>query len=99
MKHTPGPWITHSDNSSYPLWDEDGLHPIADVIDELNERSKEEIEANARLIAAAPELLKTIQAIRARINGEWDHPALINTPITNNTEDDIVYLIEKLRLD
>jgi hypothetical protein len=33
--------------------------------------------ANARLIAAAPELLAALQAIKARINGAWDDPALM----------------------
>lgn len=60
MKHTPGPWISHSDNNIYPLWDEDGVHPIADTVNLDNERNSDEQLANACLISASPELLKEL---------------------------------------
>ncbi len=37
----------------------------------------EEFEANARLIKAAPNMLETLEAIKALINGEYDNPSLL----------------------
>lgn len=78
MKHTSGPWISHSDNNIYPLWDEDGEHAIADTIDELKERSKEETEANARLIAAAPDLLVALKSLVQVTNYLIEHNHTFN---------------------
>ena len=58
-KHTPGPWHIHEGG--------DNLHSF--VVDSANEGSVCKIavnhheEANARLIAAAPELLELLEAI------------------------------------
>ncbi len=62
MKHTPGPWKEHegfiigrfnSDNEIHDICDPRCAPPDANTICEMN--------ANARLIAAAPELLSALQ--------------------------------------
>jgi hypothetical protein len=73
MKHTPGFW------SSEPVWNipETKVHAycqgrayaLAEVysMPEPGER-----EANAKLIAAAPELLEALEDLRDAIRGGWD---------------------------
>jgi len=57
-KHTPGPWAYQEDSDAY-------THivrgPNNRFICQLNQSTSAEIEANARLIAAAPELLSALQ--------------------------------------
>ena len=36
-----------------------------------------ELRANAKAFAALPDLIAALQAIQARIKGEWDNPALV----------------------
>ncbi len=51
--------------------------------------------ANARLIAAAPELLEAVKAIKARIKGEWDAPALVKQgPLTCSKDVDIERFVD-----
>ncbi|WP_313251129.1 hypothetical protein [Stenotrophomonas indicatrix] len=54
-KHTPGPWAYQEDSDAY-------THivrgPSNRFICQLNQSTSAEIEANTRLIAAAPELLE-----------------------------------------
>ncbi|MGO4718068.1 hypothetical protein AB4071_02925 [Stenotrophomonas sp. 2MCAF14_2] len=62
-KHTPGPWAYQEDSDAY-------THivrgPNNRFICQLNQSTSAEIEANARLIAAAPELLEACQTF-----AEW----------------------------
>lgn len=51
MKHTPGPWLYNQDEGTIYVH---GC-PLAEII---AARSAEEIEGNAQLIAAAPDLLE-----------------------------------------
>jgi len=61
MKHTPGPWETSS-NASGEL---DICCPDAgDMIADLS--GCDNADANARLIAAAPELLEALRIIKSR---------------------------------
>lgn len=65
-KHTPGPWLVDDKSSNdvyrYVLAECDDIHPVARVtLDGIRHDSV--AEANARLIAAAPELLAAIQAM------------------------------------
>ena len=73
MKHTPGPWITyetpHGDciigigPDLEPFCD----HSVAEVyLDISTDETLDEAEANARLIAAAPELLAALVEIVSR---------------------------------
>jgi hypothetical protein len=63
-KHTPGKWVVHSTGTLqhkfevHPEMDVMGEYPIADIHGEL-----EQAEANAHLIAAAPDLLETLEAV------------------------------------
>jgi hypothetical protein len=69
MKHTPGPWkaVTYSGEFDQPLvTSNDGF------IARLNSFSNRQHEANAKLIAAAPEMLEALQAV-------WDYLKLIKT--------------------
>ena len=63
-KHTPGPWDVHYTDTGaeiHPLSDEDGLTLIADL--PANECPNR--EADARLIAAAPDLLGFARLVAA----------------------------------
>ena len=69
-KHTPGPWSYHSwgkgSGKSFGIETADHRHGIAGVTPNGNAStlvSMKQHEANARLIAAAPELLEACQAI------------------------------------
>jgi hypothetical protein len=59
IKHTPGPWVFDEDEcSAIPalhLYCADSKNPFH------GSRSEEELKANARLIAAAPELLEALK--------------------------------------
>jgi hypothetical protein len=58
-KHTPGPWII----SGSSIWNSDTHRAIyASGRKPVNERD-EEGQANARLIAAAPEMLAALEAL------------------------------------
>lgn len=59
--HTPGPWHD-SGNPEYEIYK--GNNPIASVIPSFTA----EDEANARLIAAAPEMYETMKSILAVVN-------------------------------
>jgi len=73
-KHTPGPWAVgnarkHSRWIDAPEWDR-----LAKVITRMDGADKECDDglANARLIAAAPELLDALQALRgACVDEGW----------------------------
>ncbi len=52
-------------------------------------------EDDADLIVTAPKLRETIQAIKARINGEWDNPALVKMgPLMSDAKEDIMRFVE-----
>jgi hypothetical protein len=59
-KHTPGPWdVDEGDFSIYQL-------ETGDQIAEMfGHQTPDEVEANARLMASAPDMLATIEALRA----------------------------------
>ncbi len=60
-EHTPGPW--HVDKSLHRLvYDANGVG-VGEAWHGVNEREYVEEEANARLFAAAPDLLEALKAI------------------------------------
>lgn len=59
-KHTPGPW--HTDGKD--VWVENGLN-----VDQASITRRVDTEANARLIAAAPELLDALQMLANKVFG------------------------------
>jgi vacuolar-type H+-ATPase subunit F/Vma7 len=82
-KFTPGPYnaklkpevghlILESDADclDHTIWA--GMRRIATVY-----RQAPGDDANVNLLTAAPDLLEALEAIRARINGEYDLPALL----------------------
>lgn len=64
-KHTEGEWVSLGYRVDVDV--ADGLSGICEMSDWMSE---EEMEANAKLIAAAPELLRTIQEA-LRISDLW----------------------------
>lgn len=71
MKHTPGIWTFRNDSMTGAVWAEKEL--IASVYpnapegwDGASENERlDEMRANARLIAAAPDLLEAVRALKA----------------------------------
>jgi len=73
MKHTPGPWHVNT-LEVVPF----SIHAHRGCVAEvsrgtMNEVGADEIEANARLIAAAPELLAALENLAARQISTTDH--------------------------
>ena len=61
-EHTPVPWKVYTDGTkTFVVSTATGRVVAADLYDENNEPSIEELDANARLIAAAPELLQSAE--------------------------------------
>ena len=63
-QHTPGPWDVEPKGSRHFVDGADGL--TVAYLDRVGVRERAEIEANARLIAAAPELLAALECILKR---------------------------------
>ena len=64
-KNTPAPWITDTENDFIFSKGQSETHP--NIICRLFDRNEENYpnsEANAKLIAAAPELLEALQIVR-----------------------------------
>jgi hypothetical protein len=63
-KYTPGPWVI-TDSKSEIVWSEPRRHRIVvmSLPDDLKKNQKE-MEANAHLIASAPELLEACKFLR-----------------------------------
>lgn len=59
-KHTPGPWFAVNYSGYYSLQKEDYY---SDKDDLLNEEKCPDAEANAKLAAAAPDLLEVLQKV------------------------------------
>lgn len=75
-KHTPSPWRVEEDSTIYGSRKDKGdKFEIADC-----KGYKEEREANAHLIAAAPELLGAL------INADWLIDELTQTTLTEDSE-------------
>ncbi|TFZ45654.1 hypothetical protein E5C33_09265 [Stenotrophomonas maltophilia] len=59
-KHTPGPWTySHGEHPNFFYIDS----PSGDVVYVTASLQPDHVEANARLIAAAPELLQALQLV------------------------------------
>jgi hypothetical protein len=84
-KHTPGPWGIESDKFSL-IWigpmRPDGIK-VADIVVRLDHGSdyrpeyNARQEANAKLIAAAPELLQLAKDLLEQVEDEWPGCALV----------------------
>lgn len=69
MTHTPGPWEVGSFSSVNAISDTNVKFRIADATNEYI--GIDQSDANARLIAAAPELLEALEEIVSKEN-HWD---------------------------
>lgn len=70
-EHTPGPW--HIEHTVHVL--DENRTRIADVCDRYdgtNNNFRSSAEANARLIAAAPELLEALEKLLAATSGHQE---------------------------
>ena len=72
-KHTPGPWKLH--NGTNIVGNGAGYDLIAQTMNEDIHKTFDESIASARLIAAAPELLEALVALRGACMAK--HPSLI----------------------
>lgn len=77
MTHTPGPWRVAPDDTSFGGYvaisggDHFGL---AEVVVELGGKPYPDGEANAKLIAAAPEMLEALRALVDDVESKWGDP-------------------------
>jgi hypothetical protein len=65
--HTPGPWFFHRDELLHDGRPNGSLHLVADVDQEGNGLDWQTNEANARLIAAAPDMLEALRRLEAMV--------------------------------
>lgn len=64
LKHTPGPWEISDDNSwECAVLTSKETHIIEVKNNDMSETGFDEMYANAKLIAAAPELLEALQIL------------------------------------
>ena len=77
--HTPGPWrYAHDGGTTAYIVESDGTS-VAKLSVTENSTAHSGLEANARLMAAAPDLLEALQYCRQKIaymttHGEWHSP-------------------------
>lgn len=77
QKHTKGPWASDNTRKYYDAWliRHNGI-AVARMMQDTT-RTKEEHEANARLIAAAPELLEALEDAHAVLLDVPGHEAKV----------------------
>ena len=68
MSHTPGPWHVQAQDSQGPYWViDDNCHFICKMGSQMGTYDAGNDANNARLIAAAPELLEALKAVLASV--------------------------------
>ena len=73
MTHTPGPWGIYTPEHDVTAWDEEADQTVTVAIMADDEPNKTR-EANARLIATAPDLLEALQSLLASLeNIDFSH--------------------------
>jgi len=92
MKHTPGPWISvlvsdlRGGWSGYSVWQDIerpyANSPMAVKICSLPDGTTAEALANARLLAAAPELLKSLEVLIDEID-DYEMDAELSAKLQN----------------
>lgn len=72
VKHTPGPWkaegiakVQNSSSLDYPITDQRGACIAHVIFNEDGGDNREKCHADARLIAAAPDLLESLERVVA----------------------------------
>lgn len=81
MTHTPGPWQVNA-SSDHRSWGyvrrEDDERKVIAIAQVFRRHGWDEYQANARLIAAAPEMLTALQAIAGMtVEDSTDHAQLV----------------------
>ena len=71
-QHTPGPWDVEPKGSRHFVDGADGL--TVAYLDRAGVRERAEIEANALLIASAPDLLEALERISTAYDETLRHP-------------------------
>ena len=71
-KHTPGPWQAVHEGHRLSVWAEGYGFIHTHEVPHVNTGATETANANARLIAAAPELLEALEEVRELIEGYVD---------------------------
>jgi hypothetical protein len=89
MRHTKGPWKVEIHNGHFEVWA--NAQFIATTHSDLFKSAKKAglQEANAKLIASAPSLLKALQMIRADIQDplmDFDRVRIVNRYVEHITE-------------
>lgn len=78
--HTPGPWVAKFEEAYYVIGPDLGrvamMMNLKGAYGLAGRRSGEESAANARLIAAAPELLEAIEGLLNALPSATAHPAI-----------------------
>ena len=72
---TPAPWIVHPFNARVDcqkISDKGGLLPVCQMLWPTDERTEQETEANARLIAAAPALYEALVEARLSVAADLE---------------------------
>jgi hypothetical protein len=72
-KHTPGPWAVHPSKARVDAFVGGAPLPVCELLWPTDQRSEAETEANARLIAAAPELLAACKAMLVLLIPKFEH--------------------------
>ena len=78
-QHTPGPWRVRKDGSGRLARVSDETHEFDCVVTPSLHRDAELMEANARLIAAAPELLAALRSCEETLREYTSHEGLPRT--------------------
>jgi hypothetical protein len=68
-KHTPGPWKAEKHGNAIEVWNQNTFVCSLDGKEFRTAHSQFEDEPNARLIAAAPEMLETIKRVFENLEG------------------------------
>lgn len=93
--HTPGPWSAAHIERECTLRRYHNIYMPGSAGAAVYSMgcAPDEAAANARLIASAPDLLKSLEAIVARVTGEFDATALEDFgPLSTWAADDILAL-------
>lgn len=88
-KHTPGPWECTAGGFAIHRMTQQGTVEIARTNDSIFDGpGEEETRANARLIAAAPDLLAACEFALAvaedRVEGNWDQVMMVMRQVIAN---------------
>lgn len=72
MSHTAGPWAVHPVNAQVDAFVGGEPLPVCQLLWPTTERTEAETEANALLIAAAPDMLDALKVALGHLTGGMD---------------------------